>query len=182
MPEKAYVQPIPYRDKMPIMQEWRRLNDRNALTGPPKLFFRETKPPEEFYDTLDDPHEIDNLINAREHQDRVSNMRGDLERWIRETGDLGGIPENDLIERMWPGKKQPVTAKPDIEVRAAKENRRLVTIRCGTEGASIGYRLNKNGPWLLYSGPFESKGAAVLQAKCIRIGYKESERVTAHLE
>jgi len=182
MPEKPYTQPIPYRDKMPIMQEWRRLHAEGALEGPAKLFFRETKPDEEFYDTQQDPYEIDNRIHWPEHQDRIAQMRRTLEAWIERTGDLGGIPEDELIERMWPGKKQPVTAKPHIEAKTTRQNARRLIIRCQTEGASIGYRLDRKGPWRLYAGPFELKDANLVQAKCIRIGYKESELVTLPLD
>lgn len=173
MPEKPYAQPIPYRDKMPIMQEWRRLNEENALRGPQKLFFQKTKSREEFYDTLNDPHEISNLINSLEHQERIAKMRAELEIWIDQTGDLGRIPEDELIEQMWPGRKQPVTAVPNIKTET-REKRKFAIIRCVTKGASIGYRLNKKGPWLLYSKPIELKDINVLQAKAIRIGYKES--------
>ncbi len=183
MPEKPYAQPIPYRDKMPIMQEWRRLNDENALKGPQKLFFQETKPAEEFYDTQNDPHEINNLIDSPEHQDRIKNMRRELETWSKQTGDLGGTPEDELIERMWPGKKQPVTARPKIKIKSASPGGKfIVTISCATDGASIGYRLDQAGPWLLYSAPFELKKVTVLQAKCIRLGYRESEAVTVNLQ
>jgi N-sulfoglucosamine sulfohydrolase len=103
MPEKPYAQPIPYRDKMPIMQEWRRLNEEGALRGPQTLFFKKTKPNEEFYDILNDLHEINNLIGAPEHAERIAKMRARLEKWSEQTGDLGGTPEEELRERMWPG-------------------------------------------------------------------------------
>jgi hypothetical protein len=54
-------------------------------------------------------------------------------------------------------------------------------IHCATEGASIGYRLGDDGPWQLYSKPIDREGIATLQAKAIRIGYKESQIVTTHL-
>jgi len=173
MPEKAYAQPIPYRDKMPIMQEWRRLNEEGALRGPQKLFFRKTKPKEEFYDILNDPHEINNLIGAPEHAERIAKMRGRLEKWSEQTGDLGGTPEEELRDRMWPGGRQPVTAVPSIQMVSGK-----AIIRCGTDGASIGYRLSNNGPWRLYSKPIKCEGADILQAKAIRIGCKESLTAT----
>ena len=181
MPEKPYTQPIPYRDRMPIMQEWRRLNEEDALRGSQKLFFRQTKPAEEFYDTLNDPHEVNNLIDLAQQQERIARMRGELQAWIEQTGDLGGTPEDELIERMWPDRKQPVTAVPNIDIETT-ENSRSAMLRCATEGASIGYRLNSNGPWLLYSEPIELKNGDVLQSKAIRIGYKESQIATEKVE
>ncbi|MHC4300847.1 MAG: sulfatase/phosphatase domain-containing protein, partial [Planctomycetota bacterium] len=176
MPEKAYAQPIPYRDKMPIMQEWRRLDAEGALSGSQKLFFRKPKPKEEFYDTLSDPHEINNLIDSPEHSGRIVKMRAQLQKWSEQTGDLGGTPEEELKERMWPGGKQPVTAIPAIQVEAGK-----AIIRCTTDGASIGYRLSNDGPCHLYCRPIELEGLDVLQAKAIRIGYKESRIATMRL-
>ncbi len=178
MPEKPYAQPIPYRDRMPIMREWRRLHAAGALEGPPALFFRPTKPPEEFYDLQEDPYEINNLIDSPAHQERIVRMRRQLDTWIAESGDLGSIPEDQLIERMWPGRKQPVTGKPRIKVRPGGRGKSVITITCPTEGASIGYRLNGQDQWRLYHRAFELAGPAKLQAKCIRIGYKESEPVT----
>ena len=177
MPEKAYAQPIPYRDKMPIMQEWRRLNGEDALRGPQKLFFQNTKPKEEFYDTLNDPHEIDNLIDSPEHRERIAKMRAQLQRWIEQTGDMGGTPEDELIERMWPGRKQPVTAVPNVKIET-RGNSKFAIIQCPNEGASIGYRLGTKGSWQLYSKPIGLKGFDVLQTKAIRIGYKESPIAT----
>ena len=94
------------------------------------------------------------------------------------TGDLGGTPEEELIERMWPGRKQPVTAIPTITMKGKPE---LAIILCATDGASIGYRLSDDGPWHLYSKPIKREGIATLQAKAIRIGYKESRIATTHL-
>jgi hypothetical protein len=103
-------------------------------------------------------------------------MRAQLQKWSEQTGDLGGTPEEELSERMWPGGKQPVTAAPTIQVESGK-----ATIRCTTEGASIGYRLTNDGPWQLYSKPIRCESGDMLQAKAIRIGYKESEIATAGL-
>ncbi len=178
MPEKPYAQPIPYRDKMPIMQEWRRLDAAGQLKGPATLFMRKTKPPEEFYDTDSDPYEINNLIDSAQHQTIVADMRQKLDRWIRRTGDLGQITEDELIERMWPGRKQPATAEPTISSAEGPHGQLLVTIKCTTEGASIGYRIDDETSWQLYSRPFTVRKGRKIQAKAIRIGCKESKVMT----
>jgi len=177
MPEKPYAQPIPYRDKMPIMQEWRRLNAEGKLTGPQRLFFRETKPAEELYDVVSDPHEINNLAESPAHREVIERMRGVLDEWIKKTGDLGGIPEDELIERMWPGRKQPVTATPAVETTAASDSEVTVIITCATEGASIGYRVGSDGRWLLYTEPVRLACGTELWTRAIRIGYKPSGEV-----
>ncbi len=176
MPEKPYAQPIPYRDRMPIMKEWRRLNAEGKLKGPQKLFFRNTKPVEELYDVGIDPHEVNNLAGSPEYKDVLKRMRAVLEEWINETGDLGGIPEEELIERMWPGRKQPITAAPVIQTTLAG-SKMTVKISCATEGASIGYRLGSKGRWLLYTEPIRLDVGTELLAKAIRIGYKPSDEV-----
>lgn len=177
MPERPYAQPIPYRDKMPIMKEWRRLNAEGKLTGPQRLFFRETKPAEELYDIVSDPHEINNLAESPAHREVLERMRGVLDEWIKKTGDLGGIPEDELIERMWPGRKQPVTATPAVETTAASDSEVTVRITCATEGASIGYRLGRDGRWLLYTEPVRVAGGTELWTRAVRIGYKPSGEV-----
>ena len=177
MPQKPYAQKIPYMEKMPIMQEWRRLNAEGKLKGPQKLFFQKTKPPEELYDIAADPYEINNLADSPEYQRVLKRMRSVLEKWMKDTNDLGGTPEDELIERMWPGRKQPLTATPIIEATAATAGKVTVKIICTTDGASIGYRLGEKGRWLIYTGPIQLKADTLLQTKAIRIGYKESEVV-----
>jgi uncharacterized sulfatase len=174
-PEAPYAQRIDYMEKMPIMQEWRRLNAEGKLNGPQKLFFDHPKPPEELYDLLTDPYEVNNLARSREHHNRLKKMRAALEEWIKETGDLGGLDEDELIERMWPGRKQPVTSKPTFDATRTADGKVTVAIRCATEGASIGYRITEQPRWLIYTGPITVAPGATLEAKAIRIGYKESE-------
>jgi len=176
-PEVPYAQRIEYMEKMPIMQEWRRLDAEGKLIGAQKLFFRHPKPDEELYDIAADPHEVNNLADSPEHQKILTRMRAELERWLKETGDLGGLDENELIERMWPGRKQPITATPIITTTPVAAGRMVVKINCDTEGASIGYRLGERGRWLIYTKPMVLESGAILQAKAIRLGYRESEIV-----
>jgi uncharacterized sulfatase len=142
-PEKPYAQIIPYAEKMPIMQEMRRLAAEGKLVGPQKLFMEPTKPPEELYDTAADPHEINNLAGKPQYQEVLVRMRGVLEQWMKDVGDTGTTPEEQLKERMRPGGVWAVTADPKatpaggsfpgpVEVAAA----------CATEGASIVWRID----------------------------------------
>jgi len=176
-PEVPYAQRIDYMEKMPIMQEWRRLNAEGALTGPQRLFFQHPKPGEELYDVAADPHEVNNLADSAQHQDVLRRMRTALEKWIKETGDLGGMDEDELIERMWPGRKQPQTAAPTFETTSVRPHITILRITCATEGASVGYRIGNQRRWLIYAGPISVRGGSMVQAKAIRIGYKESEMV-----
>jgi hypothetical protein len=164
-------------EKMPIMQEWRRLNAEDKLKGPQKLFFQKTKPPEELYDIEADPYEINNLANSPQYKHVLERMRAVLEKWMEDTNDLGRIPEDELIERMWPGRQQPLTATPTVGVMPAADGKMTVTINCATEGASIGYRLGEKGRWLIYTGRIHLKPGTVVRAKAVRIGYLPSRQV-----
>jgi hypothetical protein len=159
------------------MQEWRRLHSEGTLIGPQTLFFQQPKPDEELYDLENDPHEIKNLANSPEHQHILKRMRAALDIWMKETGDQGGIPEEQLIERMWPGRKQPVTATPTIESSPAKGGKIVIKLACETEGASIGYRIGGKGCWLPYARPTTLDAGIELTVKAIRIGYKPSPQV-----
>jgi len=174
-PEVPYAQHIEYMDRMPIMQEWRRLNAEGRLTGPQKLFFEHPKPGEELYDLVADPYEVNNLADSPDHQKILRRMRTVLEKWIKQTGDLGGLDEDELIERMWPGKKQPVTATPTFDFTRTARGKVTVTMRCQTKGASIGYRVDQQPRWLIYSRPIVVAPGTTLEAKAIRIGYEESQ-------
>ena len=179
MPERPYAQPIPYRDRMPIMQEWRRLHEAGKLTGPQALFFADKKPREELYDVLADPHEVRNLAGSADHQDVLKRMRAILEKWSQDTGDLGGTAEAELIERMWPGGKQPDTAAPKLAVAPAGAGKWQVTIACATKGASIGYRLGDGKRWLIYTGPIAVPSGTKVTARAVRIGFKPSDEAQA---
>ncbi|MEY5025019.1 MAG: hypothetical protein RLZZ244_547 [Verrucomicrobiota bacterium] len=171
-PNVNYSQAIPYMEASPILQEWRRLNAAGKLTGAQKLWFEQPKPDEELYDTEADPFEVNNLAENAEYSDTLERMRAALEQWMKDTRDLGGVPESELIERFWPGHKQPVTATPVIE----RTDDGTVTMSCATPGASIGYRLRDNERWRIYTGPFVSQAA--VHAKAIRLGYQTSEATT----
>jgi hypothetical protein len=168
-PQVPYEQTIPYMEKSPILQEWRRLNAAGELAGPRQLWFAPRKPDEELYDTAADPDEVNNLAGKPEHAATLKRMRAALDTWMTDIHDLGGVPEEQLIERFWPGHQQPVTATPVIETAADG----TVTITCATPGASIGYRLGNSQKWHVFAGPF--KASEAVHAKAIRLGYKVSE-------
>jgi arylsulfatase A-like enzyme len=98
-PELPYAQVVSYAEEMPTMKEWRRLHAEGALRGPQKLFFAPRKPTEELYDTEQDPFEINNLAEKPEHRERLRQMRAALDQWIEKTGDLGAVPETELVSR-----------------------------------------------------------------------------------
>ncbi len=172
MPGVPYAQKIPYMENSPIIQEWRRLDAEGKLTGPQQLWFLHPKPEEELYDTQADPFEVHNVAGQPAHEATLQRMRAALNQWMQDIHDLGGVPEDELIERFWPGRQQPLTAAPVIT--STGDGR--VSITCATPGASIGYRLGEGTIWHVYAGPF--KTAATVHAKAVRLGYQVSAEVS----
>jgi uncharacterized sulfatase len=98
-PELPYSQVNAYNEQNPTMRVWRQLHEQGKLTGAPEAFFAPTKPPEELYDTATDPDEIRNLAGDPKYRTVLERLRGALDRWIKDTKDLGEVPENELVTR-----------------------------------------------------------------------------------
>ena len=189
-PGRPYTQYIDYLEEMPTMQELRRLykehynalgaNYGNALTPAQLLWMAPEKPPEELYDLMADPYEINNLAQSAPHRDTLKRMRGVLDKWQKDTKDLGLVPEAELRERMRPGGKWQqiappvITASPDGNVK----------LSCATEGASIAYTTEegKGAHWLLYTKEIMVQKSATLRVKGCRLGYLDSEEVVQYRE
>ena len=136
-------------------------------------FWAEKKPLEELYDTQNDPHEINNLASDPAHFEKLAELRQAHINFVEEHGDLGMIPETDLIRMLWPPDgEQPITAAPEVTVGEDS-----IQINSGTEGASIAYRFSENESWKLYYEPIPLPDAEQIEAVAIRIGWKESDRV-----
>ncbi len=184
---------VPYLSNMPIYKEMLRLDAEGRLTGPQKDWMAYSRPPEELYDVKADPFQINNLINDPGLKSVLANLRKRHDQWTLETGDLGHMNENEMIEQMWPGLKQPVTDIPYFiinspEDRTSKNYRTGGTYSspmtlgfyCPTHGASIVYTFEEkeNPRWLLFSGPLHLKpGNYNIRTKAVRYGYKDSEEL-----
>lgn len=183
MPERPYVQFLPYRDQMALMQELFRYEKEGKLNEIQTLWFQKTKPIEELYDTWEDPYEVKNLASDPRFHDILERLRNKHMEWKEYTKDWGLIPETELIKKLWPPDGiQPITREPDILLENLEDPEKLsVIISCDTEGASIGYMLNDTGKWLLYSGPLQVPGNTKISVQAIRIGYKPSPVITREL-
>lgn len=174
MPEKPYVQFLPYRDQMDLMQELFRFEKEGKLNNVQQLFFRKTKPKEEFYDTWNDRHEINNLADEPGYDSIITKYRKRLDEWIDMTGDPLLLPETELVKKMWPPEgNQPQTKKVHFE-----NTDEHIILKCDTEGASIAYQKNEeigSTHWNLYINPVSATALDSIKAVAIRIGYKESE-------
>jgi uncharacterized sulfatase len=184
-PGKPYTQSIAYMDLMPTMQEMRKAYAQSTLNGPHsgaksmpegmKNFFLPEKPREELYDSLNDPHEIRNLAANPDLKPVLERMRTVHERFMKETRDLGEVPEPELAERMRPGGKFVKTATP-----ALTRSGGTVEARCATEGASIAYT-KENGQrvkWKLYHGGVSVAPGETLRVKACRLGYLDSDEAS----
>lgn len=179
-PDEPYVQFLPYRDQMALMQELLRLDSANQLTGIPALWFAKTRPEVEFYDTQNDPYEVNNLADDPQYAQKIAEMHQALKDWETRTNDMGGIPEPELIKQIWPPDGvQPQTAECTHAVGKDKE----VELSSATEGTSIAYRYlsaKDTSDWLLYTQPFVPR-QDTLQVMAHRIGYLPSDQKVIEL-
>jgi len=188
-PDLPYLLWIPYRNRHPILQEMWRLHLADELTGPQRLMFRRSRPVEELYDTASDLHEINNLADDPAYQGVLERLRRALDDWRREVGDWGEVPESEMVQRWYPGGRQPRTASPVFipictdspGIEAASGGPftapAILQLHCATQGASMAYAFESNGEprWTLYTGPIRLPvGETTVRAKAIRIGYRES--------
>lgn len=184
-----YSQDIWYMNKMPTMQEMRRLNAADQLVGPQRLYFRQVKPLEELYDTQADPHEINNLADAPQYASKLNELREAVKNWMIETGDVGLIPEPEFDEMKRPGGEYAKTAAPQFMVKKADKSTGTyqVAIQSATPGSSIAYRLGsnlkipplpKNVRWKLYTKPVTVKPGLNLYAISCRLGYRDSHQIS----
>jgi len=179
-PYKTYAQHIDYMDQMPTMKIMRKLHAEGKLVGPQKLFFRKTKPKEELYDITVDPHEINNLADSPKHQKVLVRMRKTLEKWMKDTHDLGLIPEAELMEKVRPGGVWSVTAPPLVSLDGFQsDGSAVIKVNCPTKGASIGYtdQAGQWVRWLLYTDSITLKPDKSVRIKACRLGYKDSQEV-----
>ena len=94
MPERPYTQRNRYKEQSyPMLNLMKELHAQGKLTPVQALFMAPRKPDEELYDIRNDPCEINNLANSPEHQETLRKMRAILDKWIKDTGDMGRFPE-----------------------------------------------------------------------------------------
>ncbi|HKJ90759.1 MAG TPA: sulfatase-like hydrolase/transferase, partial [Oceanipulchritudo sp.] len=173
MPQRPYVQFLPYRDQMPLMQEILEMRDKGTGNEIQRLWLADRKPPEELYDLNEDPHEINNLAKdprMREVKDRLSAA---LDRWMERTGDPLTMPEPELIKKLWP----PDGVQPETEPVRFREENGFLILESATNGASIAYQSNGSiggSHWDLYTGPIPVRNVDTIKALAVRIGYRES--------
>jgi N-sulfoglucosamine sulfohydrolase len=173
MPQRPYVQFLPYRDQMPLMQELFRFEREENLDPVQSLWFRKTKPAEELYDTQNDPHEINNLADDPAYQDIKTRLSAQLDNWIAEMNDPLTLPEKELLKIIWP----PDGIQPQTQQVNFTEKDDLIHLQSVTRGASIVYQLNEKiggNHWLLYTSPIPANSADSIATAAIRTGFLQS--------
>ena len=189
-PEQPYMLHNRYRNIHPIIQEMWRLYVAGELTGPQLQMFQTKRPAEELFDTEADPHEVHNLAADPDYEPYLQRLRAELDRWQREVGDLGMIPEDVMVGQMYPNGEQPVTLAPFFVVLGGEnygtndssdggtfQGPAILQMQSNTQGASIAYTFEEGEDvqWQLYHEPLRlPKGDRHVRAQAIRIGYKPS--------
>jgi N-sulfoglucosamine sulfohydrolase len=139
-PNQPYYQNIAYRLSIPMMKELLQMRDEGKL-NPVQMAWFGNKPLEELYDVQNDPHELHNLVGDSAYKTELEEMRKAFKNWNASVGDMGAIPEREMIRNMWGGSdKPPHTDTPLIALET-----RGVKLSCKTKGASMGYRVIKKG-------------------------------------
>lgn len=95
-PLKPYYQYMNTPEQGATMGELRRVHAGGALPDEAALFMADRKPVEELYDLESDPHEVRNLAGDPAHADRLAKMREIHSQWVRDTRDIGLIPEPEI--------------------------------------------------------------------------------------
>ena len=181
-PDLPYIGYIPYRDQQEIMQDIHRLIAEGSLGPDQWQFTAKKKPLEELYDTQTDPHEIHNIASDPSYYEKLAELRKAHEEWTQRTGDLGRMPETEMLKLIWPPNgQQPTTRDPHIQVNKESAGGPTVELTCETEGASIAYQSGpsqQDARWLLYTGPMPSRDFPQgISVRANRIGWKPSETI-----
>ena len=210
-PDRGPMQHCDYPDHLDTWREMRRLTSgeagqrakglrRSILTPLQRTLVAPTKPEEELYDLLEDPHETRNLAGERGHEEILARFRGALDGWQEAFGDLGFIPEDELLERWRPGGVWPVTAAPDVRAteagyEASSRTEGAVTVwtadppadgvdrpptaadRMGSPADAIGAPLHDGRVWKLLSAATPPPPGVDLWFKACRLGFLESAEV-----
>jgi len=96
-PFTPYDQFMNTAEKSVIKKALHEAEQAGALTPGTQWVATATKPMEELYDTQEDPHEIHNLAADPAYAEDLGRLRAAHEKWVRQTRDLGLIPEPELV-------------------------------------------------------------------------------------
>lgn len=98
LPHLPHGQRVAYLFETPATIAWYRLFQSGAL-NPIQRAYWEPREPEELYDLEADPFETVNLANSPAHRTTLARLRRALREHTLECGDLGLLPEAEMIRR-----------------------------------------------------------------------------------
>jgi len=90
---RPHAQRNQYKDGKEISKHMRELYKAGKLNELQSRFYQATRPTEELYDLENDPMELNNLAEDSDYKKQLLKMRKALYRWMKESNDLGLIPE-----------------------------------------------------------------------------------------
>ncbi len=165
---KPHALPVSYREQMPMMRTLRSLFEQEKLNPAQASWLRSPKPVEELYDLEKDPFELENLASQAALKDTLELYRDLLSDWMKETNDLGGIPEKELINSWLPNGEQPILSALEMEEREDG-----IILHCKKTDATIVWKRPKDSVWTIFEDALPKTMS--FEAKAERIGYQDSE-------
>lgn len=172
-PDKPRLPSIEYQNNSPVMKQMRTMLAEGTLEPMSAKYFQTPSPEAELYQLSSDPNEIENLAYAPAFQDRLKSLSSAMDDWIEDTGDMSVLTELEMVAKMWPNGKQPVTIAPEACLVGDKVKWTSVT-----DGASVGYaNAQDTAAWNIYTRPYTASD--ITYAKAVRYGYAESETTAA---
>jgi N-sulfoglucosamine sulfohydrolase len=93
MPHLGYNQPTSWPDLGEIRHEIYAHAKTGSMTAAQKHFAGPTRQLEELYDCEADPQNLENLVNSPPHRNVLKRMQNQLQERLRESRDLGFLPE-----------------------------------------------------------------------------------------
>lgn len=204
-PDRSAMPHLKYTDHLDTWVEFRELAiqetgqlDRgllpDRLTDLQRSVVTTGRPAEELYDVIADPYETVNLAKDPAHATALQRLRTALTRWQERYGDLGLLPELELLNQWRPEGEPRITEAPDV-VRTADG----LHAACSTDGASIGWTLDSPGSemealgpleeitgapqkdgrrWHLYTGPIQPSEGTKVYIRAWRLGFEPSPEVS----
>ncbi len=172
VPDLPGGHPASFRENQDGLRALLRARDAGQLNEDQMRWF---EPPgeERLFDLTTDPWELHDVSPDPAQRDTLERMRGAYAEWRARVPDWSEGSEAEMVERMWPGGEQPTSATPEIEISPQG-----IVLRCASEGASIGYRID-DGRWRVYAGPITAPDGARIEARAIRYGWQESDTAEA---
>lgn len=202
-PDRSPMPHIDYPDHTDTWAELRRMSSEEArqlacgqlpglFTDLQRTLVAASKPDEELYDLALDPHETHNLSAEPDHVDVLLRMRAALKEWQARYGDLGLLPERQLLESWRPQGSAPVTKAPTLLMTPEG-----IAADCATPGASIGWTADppaadRERPlmeavtgspesdgrsWQLYTEPIRPDGSRTIWFRAWRLGFQPSRQI-----